>query len=248
MIDPREMAAHRDLVPRVYEAIDQEIGRILAAAPRGSNLLVLSDHGFHASHREDVKALVDMDAVLERLGYLARGKDGIDFARTRVYTYGSPDFERVKMLRFSLAGREPGGRVRPEEREALRRRLEADLPTVTNDRGEPVLFLREARPKRGEDGDFVAIVRLPLVTPVLRVRGRPFPPALRSLGRISGTHTSAPVAAATGATAPTWSKWVCVSRMPSSVTPSSSIAASSRSDSSPGSTISARSEPSRRNR
>ena len=151
---------------------------------------MLSDHGFHASHREDVKALVDMDALLERLGYLTRGKGGIDFARTRVYTFGSPDFERAKMLRFSLAGREPGGRVRPEEREALRRRLEADLATVTNDRGEPVLFLREARPKRGEDGDFVAIVRLPLVTPVLRVEGRPFPPALRSLGRISGTHTT----------------------------------------------------------
>jgi hypothetical protein len=63
---------------------------------------------------------------------------------------------------------------------------------------------------------------------------------------ISGTHTSAPVAFAIGATAPTWSKCVCVSRMPSSFTPSSSIAASSRGASSPGSTISARSEPSRR--
>ncbi|HET9209062.1 MAG TPA: alkaline phosphatase family protein [Thermoanaerobaculia bacterium] len=188
-IAPREMAAHRDLVPRVYEAVDQEIGRILAAAPRGSDVLVMSDHGFHSAHREEIKALVDMDAILERLGYLTRGEGGIDFARTRVYTYGSPDFERVKMLRFALAGREPGGRVRPEEREALRRRLEADLAAVTNDRGEPVLFLRDVRPNRGEDGDFAAIVRLPLVTPVLKVGGQPFPPALRSLGRISGTHT-----------------------------------------------------------
>jgi predicted AlkP superfamily phosphohydrolase/phosphomutase len=188
-IDPREMAAHRDLVPRVYEAVDQEIGRILAAAPQGSRVLVLSDHGFHSAHREQVKALVDLDAILERLGYLARGKSGIDFARTRVYTYGSPDFERTKMLRFSLAGREPGGRVRPEEREALRDRLEADLASVTNERGEPVLFLRDVRPKHGEDGDFVAIVRLPLMTPVLKVRGEPFPEALRGLGRISGTHT-----------------------------------------------------------
>ncbi len=49
----------------------------------------------------------------------------------------------------------------------------------------------------------------------------------------------APVARATGATAPTWSKWVCVSRMPSSVAPSESSAASSLSASSPGSTISA---------
>src|SRR5687768_14112037 len=63
---------------------------------------------------------------------------------------------------------------------------------------------------------------------------------------ISGTHTSAPVAFATGATAPTWSKCVWVSRIPSSVTPRASIAPSSLSASSPGSTISARSEPSRR--
>jgi predicted AlkP superfamily phosphohydrolase/phosphomutase len=189
-IDPREMAAHRDLVPRVYEAVDQEIGRILAAAPEGSDVLVLSDHGFHSAHREQIKALVDMDAILERLGYLARRQDGgVDFTRTRVYTYGSPDFERTKMLRFALAGREPGGRVRPGQREALRRQLEADLAAVTNERGEPVLFLRDVRPKHGEDGDFVAIVRLPLVTPVLKVRGQPFPEALRSLGRISGTHT-----------------------------------------------------------
>ena len=63
---------------------------------------------------------------------------------------------------------------------------------------------------------------------------------------ITGTHTSAPVALATGATAPTWSKCVWVIRMPSSVTPSASIARSSLSASSPGSTISARSDPSRR--
>jgi hypothetical protein len=65
---------------------------------------------------------------------------------------------------------------------------------------------------------------------------------------ISGTHTSAPVALASGATAPTWSKWVWVSRMPSSCTPSSSMAPSSRGASSPGSTIKARSDPSRRMR
>lgn len=188
-IDPRTMAEHRNRVPRVYEAVDQEIGRILEAAPEGANVLVLSDHGFHAARREDVKVLLDMDAVLERLGYLARREGAVDFSRTRVYTYGTPDFQRAKMLRFALEGREPGGRVRPGEREALRRRLEADLATVTNDRGEPVFLVREARPRRGEDGDFVATVRQALVTPVLKVSGEPFPKALRGLGRISGTHT-----------------------------------------------------------
>ena len=65
---------------------------------------------------------------------------------------------------------------------------------------------------------------------------------------ISGTHTSAPVASATGATAPMWSKWVCVSRIPASSSPSASIAASSFGASSPGSTISASSRSSRRKR
>src|SRR3954451_17491043 len=63
---------------------------------------------------------------------------------------------------------------------------------------------------------------------------------------ISGTHTSAPVASATGATAPTWSKCVCVSRIASSVTFSSSSACRSFGASSPGSMIRALSEPSRR--
>jgi predicted AlkP superfamily phosphohydrolase/phosphomutase len=188
-VDPRQLAARRHRIPRIYEAVDREIGRILAAAPPATNVLVLSDHGFRAAPREDVKALIDMDAVLERLGHLTLRSGAVDFSRTRVYTYGTPDFQRVKMLRFSLAGREPGGAVAPGEREDLRRRLEADLATVTNDRGEPIFSVREARPRRGEDGDLVAVVHLARVTPILRVRGRAVPGAIRSLGRISGTHT-----------------------------------------------------------
>jgi len=187
-VDARELAERRDRIPRVYEAVDREIGRILAATPPSANVVVLSDHGFHAAPQEDIKALIDMDAVLARLGYLTRRNGVIDFSRTLVYTYGTPDFRRVKMLRFALTGREPGGRVQPKEREALRRRLEADLETVTNDRGEPLFRLREARPRRGEEGDFVAAVRLAQITPILRVHGEPFPQALRGLGRISGTH------------------------------------------------------------
>ncbi len=181
-VDPRDLAERRDLIPRVYEAVDQEIGRILDAAPEGANVVVLSDHGFHAAKREEAKVLLDMDAVLQRLGYLARMDGAVDFSRTRLYTYGSPDFQRAKMLRF-------GGTVPPEERSALRRQLEADLATVTNDRGEPVFLVRDAHRRRGEDGDFVVIVRQALVTPVLKVGGKPFPEALRGLGRISGTHT-----------------------------------------------------------
>jgi predicted AlkP superfamily phosphohydrolase/phosphomutase len=188
-VDPRELAAKRGEVPRIYEAVDQEIGRILAAAPRTANILVVSDHGFHAAPREDIKAQVNMDAILERLGYLTHKGGAVDFSRTTLYTYATPDFQRTKDLRFALAGREAGGRIRPEERDRIREKFEADLATVTNDQGEPVFTVRDAHPRRGDEGDLVAVVHLASLTPVLRVGGRPFPPALLSLTRISGTHT-----------------------------------------------------------
>jgi predicted AlkP superfamily phosphohydrolase/phosphomutase len=179
-IDPRELAVHRDRVPRVYEAVDREIGRILEAAPKETNVLVLSDHGFHAAKREDVRVFLDMDAVLERLGYLKRAGAGIDLTRTRVYTFGTPPFRREKMLRFT---------VRPEERNELRRRLEEDLTAVTNERGEPVFTVRDVKPRRGEEGDLAAVVSLERVTRTLRVRGEPFAGAVQSISRLSGTHT-----------------------------------------------------------
>ena len=63
---------------------------------------------------------------------------------------------------------------------------------------------------------------------------------------ISGHQTSAPVAAGDGATAPTWSKWVCVSRIAATSSSSAAIAPSRRSASSPGSITTASRAPSRR--
>src|SRR3954469_4086186 len=69
----------------------------------------------------------------------------------------------------------------------------------------------------------------------------------RTAVSISGHQTGAPVALAIGATAPMWSKWVWVRRIPSIVRLSSSVAPRILSASSPGSTISACSDPSWRN-
>ena len=106
-VDPRELAARRDRVPAIYRAVDEALGRLLAAAPADANVLVVSDHGFHAARaEEETRVLLDLDAVLVRLGFLARRPDGgIDFARTRVYSHASPDFERARRVRFALAGR-----------------------------------------------------------------------------------------------------------------------------------------------
>ncbi len=191
-VDPEGLARHKDRIPRVYEAVDQEIGRLLAAVPEDTNVLVLSDHGFHAAREEEVKVLLDMDAVLERLGYLGRsaGSDSIDFSRTRFYTYATPPHRRAKLLRFSLAGREPGGKVRVEEKAALRQALVADLAAITYAGGAPVFYVRDARPREVEEGaDFVVGVSPQGATTALIVRGERYEGAIESVNRISGTHT-----------------------------------------------------------
>lgn len=190
-IDPAVLAAHRDRVPEIYEAVDEEIGRLLAACP-GMNVVVLSDHGFHAAKGEEVKVLLDLDVLLEKLGYLTRTSPsgGVDFARTRLYAYSSPPHRRAKLVRFSLAGREPGGTVQPAEREALRQALAADLAAVTYDSGAPVFRIREARPRAAEDGaDFIVAILSEGATPGLLLRGERLDGVLQSVSRISGTHT-----------------------------------------------------------
>jgi predicted AlkP superfamily phosphohydrolase/phosphomutase len=191
-VDPRELAARRDRVPAVYRAVDEALGRLLAAAPADANVLVVSDHGFHAARaEEETRVVLDLDAVLERLGFLVRRPDGaVDLTRSRLYTYASPDFRRARYLRFALAGREPGGRVRPAEREVVRGALERALAGVTYAGGEPVFFLRPARRREAEQGaDFVVGVSPRGATEVLLAGGRPLAGAVTEISRISGTHT-----------------------------------------------------------
>jgi arylsulfatase A-like enzyme len=168
---PEAFAEHRERVPRSYEAVDQALGRILAAGPKDANVLVISDHGFHAARPEEVKVLLDMDAVLERLGFLPR-----------IYTYGTPSFRQVKLLRF--------GKVPPRDREALRSKLAASLATITYESGAPVFVVRDARPREIREGaDFAVVVQTEGATPGLLIRGKRFAGAIQSLSRISGTHT-----------------------------------------------------------
>jgi len=188
--DAASLEACRGRVVQVYEAVDDAIGRILDAAPGDANVVVLSDHGFHAARREEVRVMLDMDAVLERLGYLTRRKGGVDFAATKVYTYATADFRRAKRLRFALAGREPGGRVLPADRAGIRQRLAQDLAGVSYANGSPVFYMREPRAREIAQGtDMVVGVSAERPTPVLLVGGKPFSGAVMKISRLSGTHT-----------------------------------------------------------
>jgi predicted AlkP superfamily phosphohydrolase/phosphomutase len=169
--DPADRDRDMDQIPRSYEAVDQTLGRLLKAGPKDLNVLVISDHGFHAARPEEVKVLLDMDAVLKRLGYLGR-----------ITTYGTPSFRQVKLLRFA--------QVPPAERGELRRRLTEDLAAVTWESGAPAFLVRDARPREIKEGaDFAVVVQMEGATPALRIRGERFEGAIESLSRISGTHT-----------------------------------------------------------
>ncbi len=190
-IDPAEVAANRERVPNVYRAVDVEIGKLLEIAP-DANVLVISDHGFHATAREEeTKVLLDLDAVLERLGYLKHVGAAIDFAQTQVFSHASSNFRQARFVRFALVGREKGGTVEPKERTAVRSRLTEDLGRVTYEGGEPVFFVRDARPKEiAEGADFVIGVSRVGATETLLVAGTPWKGAVSGIDRISGTHTT----------------------------------------------------------
>lgn len=179
-----------DDVARVYRAVDQALGAVMAAAPRDANLLVLSDHGFRAAPEGRLQISLDLDPILTRLGYLKRGAAGVDFSRTLVYPYDSPSHHAERRLRFALAGREPGGRVEPGERATIRERLARDLARVRWASGAPAFELRDARARDERGGaDFVLRVLLAGAAPELRLDGVPLPdrPTVHAL---TGTHTA----------------------------------------------------------
>lgn len=182
-MDQAELARHADRIPRVYEAVDEAVGRILAKAPAEPNVLVLSDHGFHATRGgEETQIEFDMDAVLERLGYLARKGSAVDFSRTRAYTYATPPHRRAKLIRISPQG--------GETRDDLLRSLRQDLATARFAGGAPVFWVREPRPREVEQGaDLVAVVSLDGATPSFTVKGTGKSLTM-GLHRISGTHTT----------------------------------------------------------
>lgn len=182
-MDRAELARHADRIPRVYEAVDEAVGRILAASPGEPNVVVLSDHGFHATRGgEEIQIEFDMDAVLERLGYLVRKGAAVDFTRTRAYTYATPPHRRAKLIRLAPQG--------GETREELLEKLQRDLAVSRFAGGAPVFWLREPRPKEIEQGaDLVAVVSLEGATPTFTVQSNGEGLSM-GIHRISGTHTT----------------------------------------------------------
>lgn len=122
---------HAGVIEALYRDMDRVVGRTLEYADSDTALFVLSDHGFCAFRRG-----VNLNAWLLRHGYLCLSEgltqggaylEGIDWSRTRAYTFG------LSGLYLNLRGREAQGVVAPDEAAALRAELIGKLTNLMDD-------------------------------------------------------------------------------------------------------------------
>jgi predicted AlkP superfamily phosphohydrolase/phosphomutase len=119
------------IIEPLYCDMDRIVGKTLAAAGPDTGIFVLSDHGFCAFRRG-----VNLNSWLLREGYLtleagrlhsAEYLEGIDWTRTRAYTFG------LSGLYLNLKGREGKGIVTQQEAAALKEELVSKLTGLVDD-------------------------------------------------------------------------------------------------------------------
>jgi predicted AlkP superfamily phosphohydrolase/phosphomutase len=112
---------HAGVIENLYRDMDRLVGDAMAYVDAGTAFFVLSDHGFCSFRRG-----VNLNSWLHRHGYLTlRGDrqqsgeyfEGIDWSRTRAYTFG------LGGLYLNLKGREAQGIVDPDAAAALKAEL-----------------------------------------------------------------------------------------------------------------------------
>jgi predicted AlkP superfamily phosphohydrolase/phosphomutase len=177
-------------VPEAYEAVDELLGGLMAAAPEDTNFFVTSDHGFTVVEGEQYRMLVDLNRVLEHLGYLVLTDGQIDWQRSRAVTWNSPPGLPEKMVRIGLADREPAGPVQPADLSRVRDSLSADLAEVVNRNGAPVFHLREPRGRERQQGaDLVVAVHQRRKAKAMYFRGEEISGVTERVEELTGTHS-----------------------------------------------------------
>ena len=144
--DPEIHDPYLDVIPAIYEQMDEVIGYTLERIGDDTTLIVMSDHGFSSWRRA-----FHLNTWLVDNGYMALTErarlpideffTGVDWSRTQAYNIG------LAGLYLNLRGREKQGTVAPGDRDELLERLERDLlATVDPLTGEPAVtkvYIRE---------------------------------------------------------------------------------------------------------
>jgi predicted AlkP superfamily phosphohydrolase/phosphomutase len=125
------------VIESLYRDMDRVLGRTLEYVDSSTALYVLSDHGFTSFRRG-----VNLNAWLLREGYLVlQGEpgdyfEGIDWSRTRAYTFG------LGGLYLNLRGREAQGIVGTDEAAGLRREIASELSGLIDDETGELAIIR----------------------------------------------------------------------------------------------------------
>jgi predicted AlkP superfamily phosphohydrolase/phosphomutase len=130
---------HAGAIEEMYQRMDRLVGTARRYADKDTVLFVLSDHGFCSFRR-----CVNLNTWLLKNGYMAlkdgatesgRYFEGVDWSRTRAYTFG------LAGTYLNLRGREASGIVAPgPEAEALKRELAEKMSNLWDDeRGAPAI-------------------------------------------------------------------------------------------------------------
>ena len=140
MYDAALAAKYGDAIERIYRRADQFVAEVLEHLEPGTDLLIVSDHGFHSWRKA-----VNLNTWLVQQGYMVvKGQppgekkledlfgggefwENVDWTRTRAYAMG------LGQVYFNLRGRESKGIVSPgAEARQLADELAAKLLTMTD--------------------------------------------------------------------------------------------------------------------
>jgi predicted AlkP superfamily phosphohydrolase/phosphomutase len=107
-----ESELHRDAFRKLYDKVDETVGKLMPYVDDRTVLIIMSDHGFKAFRRG-----VNLNSWLLKEGYLALKNgdesgewfDGVDWSRTKAYALG------LGGIFVNLEGRESRGIVKEEE-------------------------------------------------------------------------------------------------------------------------------------
>lgn len=189
-LDQVKIERFGERVPMAYEAFDRILGGLVAAATPDTNVVVISDHGFTAVKGEQYRMLVDLNRVLEHLGYLVLVDGEISWAQTRAVTWNSPPGLPDKMVRIGLDHREPKGSVQAQDLERQLEELTADLGEVVYKNGTRVFRVRQpTRKERQQGADLTVVVNRRTKSRKVFFGGEEIPEVVESVEELTGTHS-----------------------------------------------------------
>lgn len=133
------------VLPDLYAKMDDVVGEVLTSAPKGTAVIVMSDHGFGPYHTK-----VHLNTWLRQKGFLALKSEEqrdrtvlghIDWSRTQLYALG------LNQLFINLEGREPQGIVKRKDVPWLLEAVTRELLDFTDPTSGARVVTRTFRPE-----------------------------------------------------------------------------------------------------